>query len=96
MKQLTQEQAIKIFDSGVWNDMGAEQKVKLQLFQKRLCMPFGEFQGAMGQVLGRPVFTHEFASAEKLRSEYLGEREAPTMEEIIQMIPAEKLIFIET
>lgn len=67
----TKEQAIKIYESGVYNDMTAKQIVDFQLFESKLCMPFGVFHGAVEEMLGRPVYTHEFSEPENLRKEYL-------------------------
>jgi len=93
-EQLTKEQAIKIYESGIWKDMDFEQIVKFQLFQDRLCMPFSNFHEAVENVLGRPVYTHEFADRDSLVAEYLKQKPAPTFDEIIGIIPAEKLIAI--
>ena len=38
-------------------------------------------------MLGRPVWTHEFASVSNLLKEDLGVREKPTLEEIIGLFP---------
>jgi len=95
MKQLTKEQAIKMYESGIHNDMTSEEIVKFQLFQDRLCVPFGSFHKAMEDVLERPVWTHEFAWKEELIKEYLGEKPTPTFEEIVNLIPEEKRIIID-
>ena len=97
MKQLTEKQAINFFESGVWKDWNAEQLVRLQIFQDRLCVPWETFHKAMKDVLGRPVYTHEFMSSNRdsLTEEYLGTKEAPTLEEIINLIPQEKRIIIQ-
>ncbi|MBA7527657.1 hypothetical protein ES705_19835 [subsurface metagenome] len=94
MKQLTKNQAIKIYDSEIYKDMTSEQIVKFQLFQSRLCVPFSVFHKAITEVLGRPVWTHEFAFKDNLMKEYLGKKSPPTMEEIINLIPEEKRIII--
>jgi len=95
MKQLTKKQAIKMAKSEIWKDMTFDEIVKFQLFQKLLCMPFDKFHEAMEKVLGRPIFTHEFGlNYEGLVKEYLGEKEAPTFEEIVNLIPKEKRIII--
>lgn len=94
MSALTREQAIKIAESEIWKDMTDDQKVKFQLFEERLCMPFAEFHGAVERVLGRSVWTHEFAAWDSLKKEYLGEKPAPTFEEIMNQIPAEKRLLI--
>jgi hypothetical protein len=93
--QLTKEQAITMANSGAYKEMTSEQIVRFQLFQNRLCMPFEVFHKAIEEVLGRPVWTHEFAFHKNIILEYLGEKPAPTFEEIINLIPKEKRIIIE-
>jgi len=95
MKQFTQEQAIKLAKSGWWLDCSDDEIVRLQLYQDRVCMDFGRFHEAVESVLGRPVYTHEFGSASNLIDEYEGERPSPTFDEIIAMLPQDKLIVIE-
>ena len=96
VKQLTKEQAIKFYHSEVWKDMTDRQIVELQLFQDKLCMPFDTFWDAINAVFGRSVMRHEFAASNcpNLIAEFLGEKEPPSLEEIINMIPAEKRILI--
>lgn len=97
MKQLTKEQAIAFAESEVYESWTPRQIVDFQLFQKRLCMPFDVFHGAIEKVLNRPVYTHEFAFIDNIRKEYLGDKPAPTLEEIVELIPKEKrmVIFVE-
>ena len=87
MKQLTREQAISLAESGEWRDWTDDEIVKFQLFQECLAVPFDRFQEAMENVLGRPVFTHEFAYADNLKAEYLGDKPAPTLADIIGLLP---------
>ena len=94
IKQFNKEQAIKIYNSEIWKDMTAKQIVDLQLFQNLLCVPFDLFHKSITEVLGRPVYTHEFAFQDLLEKEYLGEKPAPTFEDIINLIPEEKRIII--
>jgi hypothetical protein len=94
MEQLTKEQAIAFAESGDWKDWTAQEIVKFQLFQDKLCMPFDVFHEAVEKVLGRPVWTHEFALVDHLRDEYLTLRPKPTLEEILSLIPEEKLIIL--
>lgn len=94
MKQLTENQAVNFAKSGIWKNWSDEEVVKFQLFQKRLCMDFSRFHKAIEMVLGRPVFTHEFIFSESLKKEYLGEKSAPTFEEITNLIPKDKLLII--
>lgn len=96
MKQLNEAQAIKMAESKVWENWTDEQIVRFQLFQDRLCMNFSRFHEAMGKVLDRPVYTHEFCSSnhENLIKEYLCAKPKPTLEEIINIIPEEKRLII--
>lgn len=95
MKQLTEEQAKAFYNSKAYETMTARQIAKFQMEQDRLCMPFDVFHKAMEDTLGRPVFTHEFGlNRDGLRKELRGEKDAPTFEEIVNLIPAEKRIII--
>lgn len=96
MKKLNKKQAIAFFDSGVWKDWNDEQIFKFQLFQDMLCVEWYRFHKSARTVLGRPVFTHEFASSNRnnLTQEYLRLREAPTMEEIVNLIPEDRRLII--
>lgn len=80
-----------------WWKLGTpESVVRRQLFTAELCMPFGEFHKALESVLKRPVFTHEFGmNYDGLVREFLGVGSAPTMREIIYMIPADKRIVVQ-
>lgn len=93
-KQLTRKQAIAMANSDVWKEWTAEQVVRFQLFQKRLCMDFSHYQKCMQDVLGRPVWTHEFAFRDELVKEYLGVKESPSFEDICNLIPKEKRLII--
>jgi hypothetical protein len=92
---MTEEQAIALFDTKWWENEPARDIVSFQLFEPRLCMPFGDFQDAVEKSLGRPVFTHEFGlNYEGLKQEFLGEKQAPTPEEIFNLIPEAKRILV--
>lgn len=94
MEQVTREQAILIHDSKEWESWTDEEIVKFQLYQDRLCIPFGRFHQAIEVVLDRPVWRHEFAFIDRLRDEYLTLAPPPTLEEILNLIPEEKRIII--
>lgn len=94
MKQFTREQAIKLAEGGEWKDWTSEEIVRFQLYQRRLCMDLSVFHKALGEVLGRPVWTHEMADFEALQAEYEGNKPAPTFDEIVSMIPEEKRFII--
>lgn len=93
-KQLTKEQAIEMYYSGVWKEWTAEQVVGFQLFQKRLCIDFSYYKKCMQDVLDRPVYTHEFAFRDELVKEYLGIKKTPSFDDIIDLIPKEKRLVI--
>lgn len=94
MKQLTKEQAIAFAENKLYEGMTSRQIAEFQLNQELLCMPFSVFHKAIEEALGRPVWTHEFAFSENLKQELMGERDAPTFEEIIELIPADKRIIV--
>lgn len=93
-RQLSKEEAIAFCESGKWKEMSDEEVFQLQMFQDLLCVDFGRFHQATEKVLGRPVFTHEFASPKGLIDEYLGKRGKPSLEDIIGLIPRDKLIIV--
>jgi hypothetical protein len=92
--ELNQEQAKSLFDSGLWKAWTPDQVVRFQLFQDRLCVEFSHFHKCITEVLCRSVFTHEFGFRDDLIKEYLGEKPAPTFDEIINLIPEQKRIII--
>ena len=91
---ITRDQAVALGNSGWWEGKTAREIVGFQLFERLLCMPFSEFHEAVQGALCRSVFTHEFAHPDVLASEFLGERSAPTLEEVMEMIPESKRILV--
>ena len=57
---MTKEDAIKLYKNKIYKKMSFYKRVKFQLFEERLCMPFEIFQEAVEKTLGRSVLTHEF------------------------------------
>lgn len=95
MKQLTKEEAIAFIENKCYEGWSYRQIAEFQMEQDRLCVPFGVFHEAIEKTLGRPVYTHEFGlNREGLRKELYGEKEPPTFEEILKMIPEDKRILI--
>lgn len=89
------EEAIRLYDGGWWKGMTARQICEVQLFTEELCMPFDEFQSAMSHCLGRPVFTHEFGlNYDGLVAEFLGQRPAPTLDQIVGLLNSAKTVLI--
>jgi hypothetical protein len=93
-EQLTQAQAIAFGNNRAWETMTFEERARFQLYQGRLCMPFPVFHEAITKALGRDVWTHEFARPDLLKTELAGDAPAPTMQNILDLIPAEKWIVI--
>lgn len=95
MQEIPEELAIQLANAEIHKLMTSEQIVRFQLFTDRLCMPFDVFHKAVEETLGRPVWTHEFGlNYDGLVKEFLGEAEAPTMEEILNLIPEEKRLIV--
>lgn len=94
-QQITKEQAIALYESDAWKEWTDEQIVDFQLYQSLLAVPFERFHEAVSKVLGRPVFTHEFADPDSLRAEHKKEREPKTFTEILSMLPADRTIVVE-
>jgi len=93
---LTSEQAKELYATGWWKDLTPREIVKFQLFEPMLCMPWGEFCTALNNALGRGVMTHELGmNLEGIQKEFLGEAPPPTLEDIINLIPAAKRIVVK-
>ena len=97
MKQLTKQQAIDLGEAIFWEEMTFEERAEFQINQRLICMPFDIFHEAVEKTLGRSVFTHEFGlNLEGLKKELIGERPAPSFEDIINLIPENKRFIILT
>ena len=92
---MTKDQAIALANSGFWKTMTHKERAMFQMFEPWMCMPFDVFHEAIEKTLGRPVWIHEFGlNWTGLQKELLGERTPPTMEEIMNLIPADKRVII--
>lgn len=92
---MTKEDAIRLAESKFWEGMDYRQRAIFQMHEEKLCMPFDVFHEAVEKTLGRPVWTHEFGmNHEGIKAELNGNGPAPTMEEIINMIPADKRVLV--
>ena len=94
-RQLTRSEAIAFFKSEAWRDLTPADRARLQMGQELLCMPFREFHAATETLLGRAVWTHEFADTAALRAEADGKTPPRSMADIIALIPAEKLVIVQ-
>lgn len=95
---MTREEALSMVETKWWEDVPLKDAARFQLYEDRLVMPFDLFQNGVQELLGRPVWTHEFASTKKpggLQEELEGKAGKPTMEKIINLIPPEKRIVID-
>lgn len=92
---LTKDQAVALAATGWWKDQPVDVVAGFQLFEPRLCMDFGDFHAAVETALGRPVYSQEFGlDIEGLQREFLGERPMPTFEEVLALLPQDKLILL--
>ena len=93
--KITRETAKAMYAAQWWKDLPARDVALAQLREPRLCMDMGDFQAAIEKALGRPVWTHELVHPEHLIAEMEGEKDAPSMEDILAMIPADKLLIVD-
>jgi hypothetical protein len=68
--QMTREEAIEFGSSGRWKPLTPKERALVQLRQECLCMDFAAFHEGITELLGRPVYTHEFADPDALWGEY--------------------------
>lgn len=87
--KLSREVAEELYDSRWWEDETDQEIIAFQLFEPRLCMPFKEYHRAIESVLGRPVWTHEFAFSEQLQKEYLTQRPPMSLDESLSRLQEE-------
>lgn len=92
---MTKEKAIALAESKFWEGMTHRQIAEFQMCEEKLCMPFSVFHEAVEKTLGRPVYTHEFGlNFQGLKDELFNGKPAPTLEEIINLIPEEKRLIV--
>ena len=97
MKQFNKEEAVFFAENRIWESLSLEQRAKFQMSQKLICMPFSVFHEAIEKTLGRPVYTHEFGlNWDGLRKELFDKGPAPSLSEIIEMIPEDKRMIIRS
>ena len=83
---MTRDEAIAKSETNWWKSSTDEQIVAFQLYEPKLCMPFDEFHRAVEAVLGRPVWTHEFAAHGRLAQEHQGARDKGTVKESMELL----------
>lgn len=93
---MTREEALAKVAEGWWKGLSAQEVVAFQLYEDCLCMPFAEFHKAITEVLGRPVYTHEFGlNRDGLMAEFEGKRGPASLAEVLNQLPPEKIIVVE-
>jgi hypothetical protein len=98
MASIGEAQAIILYKSEWWKGLSARQIVKFQLFVDELCMPWSEYHSAVEDALGRDVYTQEFGTngVGQLQAEFRGDASAPTLQEIIELLPPDKRIVVQS
>lgn len=97
MNQLTKAQAIAFGEAELWKAMSLQERAIFQMEQDMLCMPFGVFHEAVEKTLRRPVYTHEFAlNRDGIRGELLNGDPAPTLQEVMALLPKSKRLIVFT
>ena len=76
-----------------WEGRTAREIATYGVLIRELCIPFDLLHKSVEEALGRPVWTHEFAS-ERLYDELLGNVSAPTFDDVLKLIPEDKLALI--
>ena len=94
-KSIGRDAAIALAKTEWWIGKEPRQIAKNGMLIVELCLPLGVLHEAVEKALGRPVFTHEFGlNYDGIVQELLGERDAPSLEEILALIPEEKRIVV--
>jgi hypothetical protein len=89
--ELTKEQAIALAETGFWKELSQREIAEFQMSNKLLCMPYNVFHEAIEKTLGRTVYTHEFGlNRQGIYDELFNGKPAPSLEDIINMIPEDK------
>ena len=93
-RSIGKEEAIRLANSKWWETKTDTQVVTFQLFTEELCIDFPILHEKIEKVLGRPVFTHEFANYDNLISELMGDKAPPSLDDIMNLIPEDKRLVV--
>jgi hypothetical protein len=92
---MTKSEALAMYESKWWEGKSAREIAEFQMNSKLLCCPFDVFHEALEKALRRPVWTHELGlNYEGIKAELTDKAEAPTMQEIIDLLPADKTVIV--
>ena len=86
-RSIGKKAAVEYFNSGKWGTLSDENIFRMQLYTKELMVPFGRFHSAAEVVLGREVYTNEFANLDTIKAEYEKKKGKPTFDEIVGELP---------
>lgn len=74
---MTEQEAKAVYSSEWFNRSTPEEIARWQLFEERCICPFSVFHAALEIVLGRDIFSHEFAEPAHLRREWIESQPVP-------------------
>lgn len=96
-RKIAKDAAIALYKSEWWKGRPAKEVALFQLTTIQLCMPFGEFHRVLGEALQRKVCDHELALNDEglYRELIIGETERPSFEDILALLPPEKIVAID-
>nr|WP_302577878.1 hypothetical protein [Methanobrevibacter arboriphilus] len=61
-EQFTKEKSINYAESKKWEKLSLQQRARIGMHHKKLCIPFNKLHEAVEKTMNRPVYTHEFAT----------------------------------
>jgi hypothetical protein len=73
---------------------GDERAAEMEVWYGPLEVPFDKLHQRFEELLGRPVFTHEMGLNKDGLIREARDRQPPTMQEIVELIPEEKRIVV--
>lgn len=91
---MTKDEALAKIATHWWEHATPREIAEFQLREPLLCMPFGDFHKAVETVLGRGVFTHEFARPAWLIDEMEGRREPLDPVDSLRAIAPDKEVIV--
>jgi hypothetical protein len=95
MVSIGKEKAIELYETRWWEGKRDTEIAGFCLAVRELCCPFDVLHQSLENSLGRPVWTHELGlNLQGILNEFHGTESAPTFEQIVELIPAEKRIVV--
>ncbi|BAV64777.1 DUF7736 domain-containing protein [Sphingobium cloacae] len=91
-RQFTKEEAVAFAEEGKWSSLSPSERGLLQLRQDRLCMPWEKAHEGVTALLGRPVYTHEFADPDSLWAEANGAIPKAQLSDVLAKLSPDALI----